>query len=165
MTNLYICNDMRYRSQDKVDLVYKVGYTDEKYVVERTIEVDHTFQDEDWAYPEIPRIVVDRVEEQYKVTAKVTYSMEREDWLYKGTATTTKHGVVGRYELHVIFEPMMKRIYMVVKYKSTGANGGQNYEENYGLYWDPHDWTVRGLNNLDWDGELEGHCGSRFLMY
>jgi hypothetical protein len=71
MTNLYICNDLRYRRQDQVDLVYKVGYSNEKYEVERTIEIDHTFKDADWAYPEVRRVVVDRVEEHYKITAKV----------------------------------------------------------------------------------------------
>ena len=91
--------------------------------------------------------------------------MEREDWLYKGTATDQEFGVVGKYEAHVIFEPAMKRIFMVVKYESTSQYGGISYEENFGFYWDPFDLTVRGLNNLDWDGELEGHCGSKFILY
>jgi hypothetical protein len=45
--------------------------------------------------------------------------MEREDWLYKGTATDQEFGVVGKFEIHVVFEPAMKRIFMVVKYEST----------------------------------------------
>jgi hypothetical protein len=40
-----------------------------------------------------------------------------------------------------------------------------SYSDNFGFYWDPFDLTVRGLNNLDWDGELEGHSGSKFILY
>ena len=57
--------------------------------------------------------------------------MEKQEWIYTGTMSKGRQGIIGRFMGHFIFEPAIKKIIMDVKYKKTGSAVPASYKKTF----------------------------------
>jgi hypothetical protein len=57
--------------------------------------------------------------------------MEKQEWIYVGTMSKGRQGIIGRFMGHFTFEPAIKKIIMEVRFKKLGGKAPADYKKTF----------------------------------